>query len=64
MATSLHDHLAALSATTARPGAPAPATPAPEVLADRPDGTVVRSGPTVAKAHAPDGDPHDLATRL
>ncbi|WP_328388520.1 aminoglycoside phosphotransferase family protein [Streptomyces sp. NBC_00400] len=63
MATSLLDRLAALSATTARPGVPATAT-APEVLADRPDGTVVRSGPTVAKAHAPDGDPHDLATRL
>ncbi|MFE3881707.1 aminoglycoside phosphotransferase family protein, partial [Streptomyces lydicus] len=61
MATSLPDRLAALSATTARPGAPALA---PEVLADRPDGTVVRSGPTVAKAHAPDGDVHHLATRL
>ncbi|MFJ9417468.1 phosphotransferase [Streptomyces sp. NPDC101227] len=45
---------------------PAPAGPetAPEVLADRPDGTVVRSGRTVAKAHAPDGDPQDLAARL
>ncbi|WP_129297319.1 phosphotransferase family protein [Streptomyces lydicus] len=60
MATSLPDRLAALSAT-ARRGAPAPA---PEVLADRPDGTIVRSGPTVAKAHAPDGDVHHLATRL
>ncbi|MFG2531897.1 phosphotransferase family protein [Streptomyces sp. NPDC048516] len=71
MAASLLDSLAALSATTPRRGAPATApdpatapTPAPEVLADRPDGTVVRSGRTVAKAHAPDGDPHDLATRL
>ncbi|MFG2095047.1 hypothetical protein [Streptomyces sp. NPDC048612] len=26
-----------------------------EVLADRPEGTVVRRGLTVAKAHAPDG---------
>lgn len=50
------------------PGAPAPpvrpAAPAPEVLADRPDGTVVRSGRTVAKAHAPDADPQALAARL
>ncbi|MGW7488775.1 phosphotransferase family protein [Streptomyces sp. NPDC054786] len=61
MTTSLLVRLAALSATTARPDAPATA---PEVLADRPDGTVVRSGRTVAKAHAPDGDPHDLAARL
>ncbi|MER6306522.1 aminoglycoside phosphotransferase family protein [Streptomyces sp. NPDC001657] len=36
----------------------------PQVLADRPDGTVVRSGRTVAKAHAPDADPQDLAARL
>lgn len=61
MTASLLDRLAALSAPTARRGAPAPA---PEVLADRPDGTVVRSGRTVAKAHAPDADPHDLAARL
>ncbi|MEU8998015.1 phosphotransferase [Streptomyces caniferus] len=61
MTASLLGRLAALSAPTARRGAPAPA---PEVLADRPDGTVVRSGRTVAKAHAPDADPHDLAARL
>ncbi|MFI9048989.1 phosphotransferase [Streptomyces sp. NPDC053427] len=44
----------------------APTTPgaASEVLADRPDGTVVRSGRTVAKAHACDCDPHDLSARL
>ncbi|MFH8681504.1 phosphotransferase family protein [Streptomyces lydicus] len=54
--------LAALSALAA---AHAPAgTPAPAVLADRPDGTVVRSGRTVAKAHAPDADPRELAVRL
>ncbi|MEU9188355.1 aminoglycoside phosphotransferase family protein [Streptomyces sp. NPDC048484] len=34
------------------------------VLADRPDGTVVRHGGTVAKAHAADTDPTDLAARL
>ncbi|WP_371612112.1 phosphotransferase family protein [Streptomyces clavifer] len=36
----------------------------PLVLADRPDGTVVRSGPVVAKAHAPDADTAALASRL
>ncbi|MFE8007652.1 phosphotransferase [Streptomyces sp. NPDC057418] len=35
----------------------------PLVLADRPDGTVVRSGPVVAKAHAPDTDAPALAAR-
>lgn len=34
------------------------------VLADRPDGTVVRHGDTVAKAHAPDTDPTGLSRRL
>ncbi|GGQ01100.1 phosphotransferase family protein [Streptomyces griseomycini] len=33
-------------------------------LADRPDGTVVRHADTVAKAHAPDADPVELARRL
>ncbi|MDX2729578.1 MULTISPECIES: aminoglycoside phosphotransferase family protein [unclassified Streptomyces] len=43
----------------------APCTcPAPAVLADRADGTVVRSGPVVAKAHAPDTDTTALAARL
>ncbi|WNF26054.1 aminoglycoside phosphotransferase family protein [Streptomyces sp. C11-1] len=36
----------------------------PQVLADRPDGTVVRSGTTVAKAHAPDTDREALAARM
>ncbi|WP_031091191.1 phosphotransferase family protein [Streptomyces sp. NRRL WC-3549] len=36
----------------------------PAVLADRSDGTVVRSGPVVAKAHAPDADAPALAARL
>ncbi|MFI5524352.1 phosphotransferase [Streptomyces platensis] len=70
MTTSLLDRLAALSAAATREDAPAPTSeervPAPssEVLADRPDGTVVRSGRTVAKAHAPDADPRALAARL
>ncbi|MFE9767329.1 phosphotransferase family protein [Streptomyces sp. NPDC005808] len=34
------------------------------VLADRQDGTVVRHGDTVAKAHAPGTDPGELARRL
>ncbi|MER5177836.1 aminoglycoside phosphotransferase family protein [Streptomyces sp. NPDC002896] len=34
------------------------------VLADRPDGTVVRHGGTVAKAHAPGTDPVELSRRL
>ncbi|MEU5715034.1 phosphotransferase [Streptomyces sp. NPDC020403] len=37
---------------------------APRVLADRPDGTVVRSGPVVAKAHAPGTGTAALAARL
>ncbi|MFF8916619.1 phosphotransferase family protein [Streptomyces sp. NPDC015032] len=40
------------------------ACPPPAVLADRADGTVVRSGPVVAKAHAPGTDTSDLLTRL
>ncbi|WP_327366319.1 phosphotransferase family protein [Streptomyces sp. NBC_01217] len=40
------------------------ACPPPAVLADRADGTVVRSGPVVAKAHAPGTDTPGLLTRL
>ncbi|MDJ1642222.1 phosphotransferase [Streptomyces pakalii] len=36
----------------------------PQVLADRPDGTVVRSGAIVAKAHAADTDREALAARI
>ncbi|MCX4678485.1 aminoglycoside phosphotransferase family protein [Streptomyces sp. NBC_01433] len=36
----------------------------PQVLADRPDGTVVRSGRIVAKAHAADTDREALAARV
>ncbi|MGW7354920.1 phosphotransferase family protein [Streptomyces sp. NPDC054784] len=45
------------------PGPPGRATD-PLVLADRADGTVVRLGDTVAKAHAPDCDAAELALRL
>lgn len=55
--------LGGLAHQGAHPPAPCDCAP-PEVLADRPDGTVVRSGPVVAKAHAPDADPSDLAARL
>ncbi|MFF1482778.1 phosphotransferase family protein [Streptomyces sp. NPDC058301] len=41
-----------------------PHTPGTEVLADRPDGTVVRHGHVVAKAHAPDTDRAALDVRL
>ncbi|MFE7783999.1 phosphotransferase family protein [Streptomyces nigrescens] len=61
MTTALLVRLAALAAMAARGDAPAPSS---EVLADRPDGTVVRSGCTVAKAHAPDADPRELTARL
>ena len=48
----------------AHAGAVACACAPPRVLADRPDGTVVRSGPVVAKAHAPDSETTALAVRL
>ncbi|NJP44037.1 aminoglycoside phosphotransferase family protein [Actinacidiphila epipremni] len=67
--------IAALAATaaaaarrTARPPGAAPAPPtvpaATTVLADRPDGTVVRVGSVVAKAHAPGTDAAALAVRV
>ncbi|SFX48770.1 aminoglycoside phosphotransferase family protein [Streptomyces atratus] len=46
-----------------RPGEPC-FCPPPTVLADRADGTVVRSGAVVAKAHAPGTDTPGLLTRL
>ncbi|TXS77684.1 aminoglycoside phosphotransferase family protein [Streptomyces sp. sk2.1] len=46
-----------------RPETPC-ACPSPTVLADRADGTVVRSGTVVAKAHAPGTDAPGLLTRL
>ncbi|MBM7440841.1 phosphotransferase family protein [Streptomyces sp. HB132] len=48
----------------AHPGTTACACPPPQVLADRPDGTVVRRGPVVAKAHAPDSEARALVARL
>ncbi|WP_399054105.1 phosphotransferase family protein [Streptomyces evansiae] len=49
-----------------RAGAGIPRSPdvAEPVLADRPDGTVVRHGDVVAKAHAPGTPPADLGARL
>ncbi|MFJ3703757.1 MULTISPECIES: phosphotransferase family protein [unclassified Streptomyces] len=49
---------------TAHPGTTACGCAPPQVLADRPDGTVVRSGPVVAKAHAADSDTPALMARL
>ncbi|WP_406166689.1 aminoglycoside phosphotransferase family protein [Streptomyces sp. NBC_00996] len=43
---------------------PCPCGTKDTVLADRDDGTVVRHGDTVAKAHAPDAAPAELAARL
>ncbi|MGW0940008.1 phosphotransferase family protein [Streptomyces sp. NPDC002666] len=51
------------AAVHARPG-PRCACPAPAVLADRADGTVVRCGPVVAKAHAAGTDTAALSARL
>lgn len=56
--------LAALGRLAARTAAGGEPAPAPVLLADRPDGTVVRAGDTVAKAHAADTDPDALAVRL
>ncbi|ROQ73665.1 phosphotransferase family enzyme [Streptomyces sp. CEV 2-1] len=65
MTTAVMRALGALAHEAAH--APAPAgcdCPPPAVLADRADGTVVRSGPVVAKAHAPGTDTAALAVRL
>ncbi|MER8223928.1 aminoglycoside phosphotransferase family protein [Streptomyces sp. NPDC094143] len=58
-----------IPALTARARATAHARPAPcpcgaATLADRPDGTVVRHGDTVAKAHPPGTGPAELTSRL
>ncbi|MEV0495866.1 phosphotransferase family protein [Streptomyces atratus] len=67
MTTAVVRALGALAHDTAHPqrraGTPCPSCPAPAVLADRADGTVVRSGSVVAKAHAPNTDTADLAAR-
>ncbi|MFD9745060.1 phosphotransferase family protein [[Kitasatospora] papulosa] len=56
--------LGALAHGSAHPGTTACSCPPPQVLADRNDGTVVRSGPVVAKAHAADSDTPALMARL
>ncbi|MCX4992209.1 MULTISPECIES: aminoglycoside phosphotransferase family protein [unclassified Streptomyces] len=61
--------LPALTAAARHAAHPATAAPCPcdagdALLADRDDGTVVRHGDLVAKAHAPDTDPAALALRL
>ncbi|MFJ2023928.1 phosphotransferase family protein [Streptomyces sp. NPDC087897] len=62
--TSVVHDLGALAHRLAHPaGTPCVCEP-PQVLADRPDGTVVRSGAIVAKAHAADADREALAARI
>ncbi|MER6118288.1 aminoglycoside phosphotransferase family protein [Streptomyces sp. NPDC001743] len=65
MTTALVRALGALAheAAHARPE-PGCACPPPVVLADRADGTVVRCGPVVAKAHAVGTDTAGLSVRL
>lgn len=65
------DHHPLLRELTARAAAVAHQVPhtapcpcAAATLADRPDGTVVRHGDTVAKAHARDADPGELRARM
>lgn len=64
--TSLAGELAALLLRLPGPNRILPdgTAGAPSVLADRPDGTVVALGATVAKAHDAAADPHALDTRL
>ncbi|MFI9016823.1 phosphotransferase family protein [Streptomyces griseus] len=56
--------LGALAHRLSHPAAARCGCEPPQVLADRPDGTVVRSGAIVAKAHAADTDREALAARL
>ncbi|MBW5248647.1 aminoglycoside phosphotransferase family protein [Streptomyces sp. P01-B04] len=65
MTTAVVRALGALAHETAhaRPG-PRCVCPEPAVLADRADGTVVRCGPVVAKAHAAGTDTAALSARL
>ncbi|MEV1046508.1 aminoglycoside phosphotransferase family protein [Streptomyces sp. NPDC049916] len=62
--TSAVDDLGALAHRLSHPAATPCVCEAPRVLADRPDGTVVRSGTTVAKTHAPGTDREALAARI
>ncbi|WP_228992513.1 phosphotransferase family protein [Streptomyces sp. DH8] len=62
--TSVVHELGVLAHRFAHPaGAPCVCEP-PQLLADRSDGTVVRSGAVVAKAHAADADREALAARI
>ncbi|WP_376772581.1 phosphotransferase [Streptomyces zagrosensis] len=62
MRAALTDRLAAHARQL--PGGPCGDISSPQVLADRPDGTVVRLGSTVCKAHAADADQAELTIRL
>ncbi|WP_338899265.1 aminoglycoside phosphotransferase family protein [Streptomyces sp. TG1A-60] len=64
--TTTADVLPALKAKVRRTAHPesTPCAHPDTVLAERADGTVVRHAGTVAKAHAPDTNPTDLALRL
>lgn len=65
MTTALVRALGDLAHRAVHPAGCGPrACPTPSVLAERDDGTVVRSGPVVAKAHAADTDTTALAARL
>ncbi|MFF9071624.1 phosphotransferase [Streptomyces sp. NPDC014735] len=65
MTTAVVRALGALAHRAAHPpSGTACACPPPKTLADRADGTVVRSGPVVAKAHAPGTPVPDLLTRI
>lgn len=67
MTTAVVRALGALAHDAAHTHTPVPAgcdCPPPLVLADRADGTVVRGGAVVAKAHAPGTDTAALAARL
>ncbi|MEU2023490.1 aminoglycoside phosphotransferase family protein [Streptomyces sp. NPDC016469] len=65
MTTALVRALGDLAHRAAHPaGCGSRPCPPPAVLAERDDGTVVRSGPVVAKAHAADTDTAALAVRL
>lgn len=62
--TSVVHDLGALAHHLAHPVGPPCGCEPPRILADRPDGTVVRSGAVVAKAHAADTDREALAARI
>ncbi|MDG4865199.1 aminoglycoside phosphotransferase family protein, partial [Streptomyces sp. T-3] len=63
VATTVLEGLSASVRGAAHRGPAACGCGATDVLADRHDGTVVRHGDIVAKAHAPDADRSELAVR-